>query len=66
MSKSYDNFIGIFDDEKILKKKIMSIVTGSEALEDPKDPERCNVYALMRFFAQEKQLLGVAQKYKAG
>jgi tryptophanyl-tRNA synthetase len=30
MSKSYDNFIGIFDSEKIMKKKIMSIVTGSE------------------------------------
>ncbi len=30
MSKSYDNFIGIFDDEKLLKKRVMSIVTGSE------------------------------------
>ena len=30
MSKSYDNFIGIFDDEKLLKKRIMSIVSGSE------------------------------------
>ena len=30
MSKSYDNFIGIFDDEKLLKKRVMSIVSGSE------------------------------------
>jgi tryptophanyl-tRNA synthetase len=30
MSKSYDNFIGVFDDEKTLKKRIMSIETGSE------------------------------------
>jgi tryptophanyl-tRNA synthetase len=30
MSKSYDNFIGIFDDDKLLKKRVMSIVTGSE------------------------------------
>jgi tryptophanyl-tRNA synthetase len=30
MSKSYDNFIGIFDDEKTLKKRVMSIVSGSE------------------------------------
>lgn len=30
MSKSYDNFIGVFDDDKTLKKRVMSIVTGSE------------------------------------
>jgi tryptophanyl-tRNA synthetase len=30
MSKSYDNFIGVFDDEKTLKKRVMSIVSGSE------------------------------------
>jgi tryptophanyl-tRNA synthetase len=30
MSKSYDNFIGIFDDDKTLKKRVMSIMTGSE------------------------------------
>lgn len=65
MSKSYDNFIGIFDDEKTLKKKIMSIVTGSEALEDPKDPENCNVYALMKFFAPSERLMEIANKYKA-
>lgn len=27
MSKSYDNFIGVFDDEATLKKRIMSIVS---------------------------------------
>lgn len=65
MSKSYDNFIWIFDDEKTLKKKIMSIVTGSESLEDPKDPESCNVYALMKFFASDTQLNTIADKYRA-
>ena len=30
MSKSYDNFIGVFDDEKTMKKRVMSIVSGSE------------------------------------
>lgn len=30
MSKSYDNFIGVFDDDKTLKKRVMSVVTGSE------------------------------------
>lgn len=66
MSKSYDNFIGIFDDEKTLKKRIMSIVTGSEALEDPKNPESCNVFALMKYFADEAKLKKIAWKYRAG
>ena len=30
MSKSYDNFIGVFDEEKKLKKRVMSIVTDSQ------------------------------------
>lgn len=66
MSKSYDNFIGIFDDEKILKKRIMSIVTGSEGLDDPKDPNSCNIFALMKFFTSAEKLIEIAAKYKAG
>jgi tryptophanyl-tRNA synthetase len=66
MSKSYDNFIGIFDSEKILKKKIMSIVTGSEGLEESKDPVICNVFALIKFFATIDKQNEVAAKYKAG
>lgn len=65
MSKSYDNFIGIFDDEKTLKKKIMSIVTGSEGLEEPKDPEVCNIYALMKYFTTPEKLQEIAKKYRA-
>lgn len=66
MSKSYDNFIGIFDSKKVLKKKVMWIVTGSEALEDPKDPENCNVFALIKFFATQEKQDEIAAKYKAG
>jgi tryptophanyl-tRNA synthetase len=66
MSKSYDNFIGIFDSEKILKKKIMSIVTGSEGLEESKNPETCNVFALIKFFANIDQQNDIAAKYIAG
>lgn len=66
MSKSYDNFIGIFDDEKTMKKKIMSIVTWSEALEDSKDPDSCNVFALIKLFASEEKQEQIAQKYRAG
>lgn len=66
MSKSYDNFIGIFDDKKTLKKKIMSIVTGSESLEEPKDPEKCNIFALIKLFASKEKQDDIASKYKAG
>lgn len=66
MSKSYDNFIWVFDDEKKLKKKIMSIVTGSEGLEEPKDPENCNVFALIKFFATQEKQDEIAAKYRAG
>lgn len=65
MSKSYDNFIWIFDSEKDLKKKIMSIVTWSESLEEPKNPETCNVFALIKFFADEEKQEEIRKKYLA-
>jgi len=65
MSKSYDNFIWIFDDEKVLKKKIMSIVTWSESLEESKDPEKCNVFAFIKLFATKEKQDEIAEKYKA-
>jgi tryptophanyl-tRNA synthetase len=64
MSKSYDNFIWIFDDKKILKKKIMSIVTWSETLEEKKNPETCNVFALIKLFATKKKQDEIAAKYR--
>ena len=42
MSKTYDNTIDIFADEKSLKKQIMTIVTDSKGLEDKKNPDSCN------------------------
>ena len=47
MSKSYDNIIGIFEPEKTVKKKVMRIVTDSTPVEDPKDPEKCNIFGLL-------------------
>jgi len=66
MSKSYNNHIGIFDEQKIMKKKIMSIETGSETLEEAKNPETCNVFALIKFFASEEKQAKISAKYKAG
>ena len=65
MSKSYNNFIWIFDTEKVLKKKIMSIVTWSEWLEEPKDPETCNVFALIKLFITKDKQKEISNKYKA-
>lgn len=64
MSKSYNNFIWVFDDEKTLKKKIMSITTWSESLEEPKNPENCNVFNLIKFFASKEKQKEIAKKYR--
>lgn len=66
MSKSYDNFIPIFAPEKELKKKIMSIVTDDTPLELPKNPDTCNVFALIKLFASNEKQNEVRQKYLAG
>lgn len=66
MSKSYGNTIGIFDEGKALKKKVMSIVTDSTPLEEPKDPDTCNVFALIRLFADDAKREEIAAAYRAG
>ncbi|NGP76232.1 tryptophan--tRNA ligase [Balneolaceae bacterium YR4-1] len=66
MSKSYGNTIGIFDEGKKLKKKVMSIETDSTPLDEPKDPDTCNVFALIKLFANKKKRKEIADKYRAG
>ncbi len=66
MSKSYGNTIGIFDEGDTLKEKVMSIVTDSTPLDEPKDPEACNVFALITLFADEDRQQKIAEQYRAG
>jgi tryptophanyl-tRNA synthetase len=66
MSKSYDNTIEIFEDPKKLRKKIMSIKTDSTPVEEPKDPERCSLFALYKLFATQEQQDALAKRYRAG
>jgi tryptophanyl-tRNA synthetase len=66
MSKSYNNYIEIFEDEKSLKKKVMSIVTDSTPLESPKNPDKCNVFALYKLFANETEIKEMRSKYQSG
>jgi tryptophanyl-tRNA synthetase len=66
MSKSYDNHIELFGDEKAVRKRVMRIVTDSTPMEDPKDPEACKVFALYRLFASEEDVARMADRYRAG
>lgn len=66
MSKSYNNTIPMFEEGKPLKKILMSIETDSKALEDPKDPETDNVFALIKLFANKEKQTEIAEKYRAG
>lgn len=66
MSKSYDNTIEIFLDEKALKKKVMSIKTDSIPVEEPKDPDTCNLFQIYRHFAPEDRVTEVLGLYENG
>ncbi|MEX2585451.1 MAG: tryptophan--tRNA ligase [Balneolaceae bacterium] len=66
MSKSYHNTIGIFEEGKSLRKQVMSIQTDSAGLEDSKDPDSCNVYALIRLFADPDTRRDIAERYREG
>lgn len=66
MSKSYDNTIEIFEGEKEIKKKVMRIVTDSTPVEKPKDPEKCNVFALLKLVASGNELAEWEDRYRRG
>jgi len=56
MSKSYGNTIPIFQDQKTLKKQVMAIVTDATPVEAVKDPDKCNLFALLKLFAPADRL----------
>ena len=66
MSKSRNNLIDIFLPEKKLRKQIMSIVSNSEALEDPKDPDSCNIFALYAILAEKDDISKMRRNYEKG
>ncbi|WP_319370116.1 tryptophan--tRNA ligase [uncultured Ilyobacter sp.] len=65
MSKSYGNTIEMFASKKELKKQVMSIVTDSTPLEDPKDPDN-NITLIYKLFASEEKVEEMRQKFTAG
>ena len=66
MSKSYDNILGVFEDEATLKKKIMGIVTDSKTVEEAKDPATCLVYTILSNLLLPAEKEALAQRYRAG
>ncbi len=66
MSKSRGNFINIFLPEKELKKQIMSIVSDSKELEEPKDPETCHIFAIYKLIASASEIEIMKSNYLAG
>lgn len=66
MSKSYNNTIEIFCDEKSLKEKIARIVTDATPVEAPKNPERCNLFVTISLFLSPEEREALAQRYRKG
>jgi tryptophanyl-tRNA synthetase len=66
MSKSYHNYIDIFQSDKELLKVIKSIVTDSLPLQAPKDPDTCNVYNIYKLIANEEQTAAMRKNYLNG
>lgn len=69
MSKSYDNYIPVFENESdkgLIKKRIMSIETDSKGLDEIKDPLTCNVFKIYELLATNEELENMRDKYLAG
>tara|TARA_Y100000768_G_scaffold345034_1_gene291700 strand:+ start:1464 stop:2429 length:966 start_codon:yes stop_codon:yes gene_type:complete len=66
MSKSKNNIINIFLPDNQLKKQIMSIKTDSLPIESPKNPNKCNVFALYSLIAKEKEVKQMKENYENG
>ena len=66
MSKSYGNVIPLLENEKVLKKSIMKIVTNSLEPGEPKDSKNCTVFALYKYFATESEINTFQKSYDNG
>jgi tryptophanyl-tRNA synthetase len=66
MSKSYNNTIDVFLPDKELKKQVMSIITDSTPLEEPKNPDTCHVFKIYTLIATEEQIATMRANYLGG
>lgn len=63
MSKSYNNFIGIFEEDDMILKKVKSIPTDAIPVADPKDPDKCNIYNMIKLFLNEQENTALRNRY---
>jgi tryptophanyl-tRNA synthetase len=66
MSKSYDNTVALFEEEKALRKKIMGIVTDSTPVEAPKDPSVSTIVGLYKLVAADAEVVQMEAEFRAG
>ena len=66
MSKSKSNIIDVFLDDKKLRKQIMKIQTQSLSVEEPKDPDKCNVFKLFKVIASDEDAKKLHSRYTNG
>jgi tryptophanyl-tRNA synthetase len=66
MSKSQNNIINIFLDDKKLRKQVMKIETDSTPLEEPKNPDTCNLFALYKLLGSKEQVATMRTNYEGG
>jgi tryptophanyl-tRNA synthetase len=66
MSKSYNNYIPLFDTQKRLRKMIMKIQTNSLGPDEPKDPDTCILFSIYKAFATEAETRALAKRYRQG
>src|SRR6478672_6500664 len=66
MSKSYGNNIDIFGDEKEMRKRVMSIVTDSAAVDAPKDPAQSTIFKLYSLVASTNEIAEIHERFVKG
>jgi len=66
MSKSYGNVIPLFAPEKQLQKTINKIITNSQSVEEPKDPDTSQIFQLYKLFADNAEQAALAARYRSG
>ena len=66
MSKSYGNYINIFGDEKEMRKRVMSIVTDSAAVDAPKDPATSTIFKLYSLVASKDEIADMRERFAKG
>ena len=66
MSKSYGNTIDIFGDEKETRKRVMSIVTDSKPVDEPKDPATSTIFQLFSLVASKDEIAEMGERFRKG